>query len=792
MAMLDALRALESLGTVLPTWVAWISLWTAGLLVGAVLADRLLRRHVRPAWRIALYAAVFLRVALPTDWASPLSLVPDTPSPVLAADQGPALIEPEPPVLLSVGRDYTTSAETPALAPTQQASMSADTPNLDPWAVLLGCAYLIGVLVVLGRHGLGVRALRDRLKDADPARPAVARLAPDIPVFERQGLGPLAFGILRRVVVVPSHAMETLAPRELACVVEHEVAHLRRHDPLLVLVLTIICALAWPLLPVWIAARRVRRLVEMAADELVLRKGAPDTALLYGQAILRMAALRTEPMEPVPSSLRLGGYAELSDRVAALGTRPSLAGALQSAIAIAVTAGFLACAGLAEDRAELERRAADLAEQGDYAGSTEIYERLLDRYPEDPMGCEWQFHVAENSGAMDDPPAHWRAVQDLATKYEALLAEERVSKTCRNLTVDTFKSFATTYHDRAEKLREPGVHQIAEAGYREFLRLFPDDADAYELHYYLGEIMWARAVNLYNEGSEAAKDEARQVFHDTHEEFVRVLERDPEGKYVKDATYAQMVAMKNHMGVEYRLDRPERKGESGDGVPGTVAEKYPRAEYDAATRELVASYERFLGNFDPSDKEYSKVSFARAKLAMEHNRFDEAMPLLEDILARFDGTIESVWASEMLLDALTIRWLDERNTPEQRAQGGDDTERWAKKVQGMKLWEHEEASKVREHVPALLAHVQWIRAMDEMRRAKAGDPTGYERCAERFMALYEEFWRHPKAPHALYRAGECYRAAGKTREAVAARKVLLVHPLSEVGGLAGHALKEIN
>jgi len=568
------------------------------------------------------------------------------------------------------------------------------------------------------------------------------------------------------------------------------VAHHCRHDPLLVLVLTIICALASPLLPVWIAARQVRRLVELAADELVLRKGAAATARLYGQAILRMASLRPEQMEPVPSSLRLGGYAELSDRVAALGSRSRLARVLQPAIAIAVTAGLLACAGLAEDRADLERRAADLAEQGDHAGSTELYQRLLDRYPEDPVGCEWQFQITENAKAMDDPAAHWRTVQDLAAKYEALLADDRVSETCHNLTVDTLKSFATTYHDRAEKLREPGVHQMAEACYREFLRLFPDDPDAYELHYYLGEIMWAQAVSLYNEGSEEAKDKARQMFHATHEEFVRVLERDPKGKYVRDATYAQLLAMKNHLEVDDTFKRPEPRRDSDGNVIGTPTNKFTPSEYDDDDLELLATYERCLANWDPTDKEYRKVAFARAKLAMEHNRFDEALPVAEDVLAGFDGTKESVWAAEILLDVLTIHWIDERNTPEQKAQAGDELERWARTVQTMDLWNHEQADRVRDAVPALLAGVEWSRAMADMEQAKAGDSAGFERCAKRFLALYEEYAHLPTSPNALYNAAECYRAAGDRRGLSLLRKLVKEHPDTDLANKARQILAE--
>src|SRR5687767_13778225 len=39
-------------------------------------------------------------------------------------------------------------------------------------------------------------------------------------------------------------------------------------------------------------------------------------------------------------------------------------------------------------------------------------------------------------------------------------------------------------------------------------------------------------------------------FRSAHEAFLRVLERKPKGKYTRDAAYAQMLAMKNHLAYD--------------------------------------------------------------------------------------------------------------------------------------------------------------------------------------------------------------------------------------------------
>ena len=42
-------------------------------------------------------------------------------------------------------------------------------------------------------------------------------------------------------------------------------------------------------------------------------------------------------------------------------------------------------------------------------------------------------------------------------------------------------------------------------------------------------------------------------------------------------------------------------------------------------------------------EEAYKILFHRALMMIEHNRFDEAQPVLERLLAKHDGTVFSVW-----------------------------------------------------------------------------------------------------------------------------------------------------
>jgi Zn-dependent protease with chaperone function len=238
-----------------------MTLWTAGLFAFAWAADRLLARRVRPAWRIGLYGAVFARVLLPNDWHSPVSLWPVTTEAPAAAAGTSGLVGIEAPALLSLGQpDLVVSAATGA-APSFGA------------AHVVGLVYVLVAVALLAWLGRGYLRLRAIFDAAQPASPRIQALARGTRVLEHPSAGPLTFGALRPAVLVPQTLAESLTDAELRCILDHERAHVVRRDPLMVCVLSIATALLWPLLPVWFAGARIRRL-DLRADLAQARRPA--------------------------------------------------------------------------------------------------------------------------------------------------------------------------------------------------------------------------------------------------------------------------------------------------------------------------------------------------------------------------------------------------------------------------------------------------------------------------------------------------------------------------------------
>jgi TolA-binding protein len=432
--------------------------------------------------------------------------------------------------------------------------------------------------------------------------------------------------------------------------------------------------------------------------------------------------------------------------------------------------------------------------QGFYTESTFIYKQLQEIYPTDAQTCEWQGRIVINALATDNKEVQWQETSRLGEFWEKFRDSDfkkAVKRKCRDETLDTMKQMATVWHDEAEKTKLESTYDLAERAYAGFLKTFPKDKDAYEIQLYYAELLWARAGTLY--ANKATKDAGLKKFRLAHEEFVKVLELNPEGKYTQDAAFAQMLAMKNALEYDetggqgkacktnseglcvYDEKEKKKKTKKGKDASTDVSSEYPESDYTEDEKSMLMAYDLYAKYVkSKDDPELPKIMYHRAKLMMVHNRFKEARPLTEEIVTKFDGSIYAAWCSEMLLDILTINWTSKDNTPEQTIKASDDLETWSKKLMGMKVYKHEEADELRKAIPTLLAGIGWKKGMAYLDAGRAGDPDGYRMCAEQFIAIHNEYGEtHDKADTLIWNAAQCYEAAFLLGQAVRFRRILL-------------------
>jgi WD40 repeat protein/beta-lactamase regulating signal transducer with metallopeptidase domain len=155
-----------------------------------------------------------------------------------------------------------------------------------------------GVVLLLARLLLGWIGLVSLMRRARPVsgeqiRAAAARARQVLATPHEPGIisspsvaSPIAAGLWRPRVVLPTGISDRLAPRELREILIHEIAHVARRDPAIVLLQNLAAALFWIHPAVRLLNRQLARAREEICDNCVLAVGdAPS----YSRTLLHLA-----------------------------------------------------------------------------------------------------------------------------------------------------------------------------------------------------------------------------------------------------------------------------------------------------------------------------------------------------------------------------------------------------------------------------------------------------------------------------------------------------------------------
>ncbi len=99
--------------------------------------------------------------------------------------------------------------------------------------------------------------------------------------------GPATYGFLKPVILIPASCLTNMRPGELECLIKHELAHIKRHDYLIQMLLEIARCILFFNPFVYLFIRSIKKDSEKACDDLVMLHGTP--AILYANALVRIA-----------------------------------------------------------------------------------------------------------------------------------------------------------------------------------------------------------------------------------------------------------------------------------------------------------------------------------------------------------------------------------------------------------------------------------------------------------------------------------------------------------------------
>lgn len=272
----------------------------ASVLVLAVLTVRaLLRNRLSPAWRVALWVLVVVKLTLPAcipagfglgGWHL-AGLRPVQEQALFLPDQKDSATS-----ISLAGASELPSSQVETAKPVALASAG----TLLSWRIFVAGIWLAGGLLLL--VAAGVRQARfaqqvrrrpvatqpDLLKQvshlrrlAGVRRPIEVRLMP-------AGTTPAITGMFRPVLLLPENWWAHFDETRLGHVLLHEILHVRHHDLAWNWIVLALQALHWFNPLVWLAGARFQGDRELRCDAAVLRLLAPHERLDYGRTLLHV------------------------------------------------------------------------------------------------------------------------------------------------------------------------------------------------------------------------------------------------------------------------------------------------------------------------------------------------------------------------------------------------------------------------------------------------------------------------------------------------------------------------
>lgn len=171
---------------------------------------------------------------------------------------------------------------------------------LRPWVAAVGATSLVVFLHRLVSLTRGVLLTASRLRHLEALG---TRSEADFPIISVPGRPHLchATGMLRRRVLVSREFSTVLSPSEMRAALAHEVAHLRRHDPAVLLLLAFASLFAVPAAMRFLSSRHGEAVEEACDAEAALVVADPTQVALALVKVAQLRQLRICSLAAVPA-----------------------------------------------------------------------------------------------------------------------------------------------------------------------------------------------------------------------------------------------------------------------------------------------------------------------------------------------------------------------------------------------------------------------------------------------------------------------------------------------------------
>ncbi len=254
-------------------------------------------------WQMGLYSLIMLRLLLPPDLYSPFSLT-------AAFGRFTAGIPSAAPVF--------PHAFAPLMnAMTAQVSQADANPSFFPLAVFAVLFWLVGLITLTIRYIVVLARAHSRIRQCAPVHdPSLLALVENwkkrfhitrtVQLLScADNLSPFTVGYFRSKIIIPALLLNAHDAGMIACIISHEMAHIRRHDNLLIKLQAGLQIIYFFNPLVWFVASRINLLRECLCDGLAIRVVHKKPQGYY-VSLLRVLQQMNKPGSVMPAMAELG------------------------------------------------------------------------------------------------------------------------------------------------------------------------------------------------------------------------------------------------------------------------------------------------------------------------------------------------------------------------------------------------------------------------------------------------------------------------------------------------------
>lgn len=557
---------------------------TAGLVILAICAARLLLRQAPKKFSYWLWAGAAFRLVCPFSFPAAFSLLALAPAAQTVAETGP---------LTEVS--YLPGAGLPAAAPGVGAADAA-LPQAAGAGQALGLWEVLGLVWLLGAAALLIGALVAYLRVKGQVATAV-KFAHN--VYECGAFrSPFVLGFFRPKIYIPFG----LEPRQREHVLCHESAHIQRRDYLVKPLGFLLLAIHWFNPLVWLAFHLMSRDMEMSCDEKVLSQLGVEARREYSLSLLSIGSRRRFP---APNPLAFGETG-VKERVVNVMKFRRAKRWVTVAAAVAVVAVTAACAANPAGESLLPSASPASADSGG-AGGTSSATLATGIYDEADQ------HLLEVLTTWLDQPDE--TLVELSTPREKPATQEVLDAMEQEINARFEELFpgeyftATGYESlRAKVLQDVRFHVMVGDGTMKLARLEPNETEPENSSW-----QWVATVRVSRPGEEEQDIPLRVSVQEEGDKIASLrlypedvtqvyayfgsdpfLEMESAAQEQQEELEAELQdAFDNMQSLQEEIDRLEEEQEEGAAVSSQLEEAQSQwqAEFDRYGDALGQAYE---------------------------------------------------------------------------------------------------------------------------------------------------------------------------------------------------------